>query len=213
MPTAERVARRFAGPQHPVEDLTQIAGIGLLKAIDRFDPKRDATFRTYAHALMTGEVRRNLRDSRMVRIPRAIYEQVPVFHRTLGKLRHELGRDPSRDEVAQAMGITREDVVELIDAATSSQHVSLDAAAEEAGGELQLTDDDGAFAQAEAGVDLKPMLARLTARERMILELRFTDGLSQSEIGRGLGLSQTQVSRLIRAALTKLSDHAQAAAA
>lgn len=212
MPTAERVARRFAGPQHPVEDLAQVAGIGLLKAIDRFDASHEAAFTTYAHALMTGEVRRHVRDSRMVRIPRSIYEQVPAFQRTFAKLRHNLGREPSRDELAEELGISKEDVIELMDAATTAQHVSLDAAAEAAGGELQLADYDGAFARAEAGADLAPMLAALTPRERMILDLRFTDGLSQTEIAQGLNLSQTQVSRLIRGALAKLSERAGLAA-
>src|SRR5689334_9594623 len=100
MALARRVARRFSGTQHPVEDLTQVAGIGLLKAVDRFDVTRDNAFSTYAHALMTGEVRRHIRDSRMVRIPRSIYEQVPSFQRTFVRLRDELGREPSRDELA-----------------------------------------------------------------------------------------------------------------
>jgi RNA polymerase sigma-B factor len=213
MPMAERVARRFSGPQHPVEDLTQVAGIGVLKALDRYDPAHDAQFATYAHSLMTGEVRRHVRDSRMVRIPRSIYEQVPAFQRTLSRLRLQLGRDPSRLELAHALGVTKEDVVEIIDAALTAQHVSLDAAAEENGGEpVELGRHDDDFARAEAGVDLAPMLSVLTARERMIIDLRFEDGLSQSEIAERLGLSQTQVSRLIRGALEKLSRRAGIAA-
>ena len=208
MPLAERVARRFASSQHPAEDLAQVAGIGLLKAIDRFDESRDNSFATYAHALMTGEVRRFVRDSRMVRIPRAIYEQVPAFQRALTRLRTDLGREPSRDELASELGITREDVVEIMDAATSAQHLSLDAVAEDAGGELDLGHHDAGFAQAEAGMVLEPMLDTLTPRERMIIDLRFEEGLSQSEIAEGLGLSQTQVSRLIRQALAKLSRRA-----
>lgn len=208
MPMAERVARRFAGTQHPVEDLTQVAGIGLLKAVERFDPAHDAAFATYAHALMTGEIRRHIRDSRMVRIPRSIYEQAPRFQRSMSSLRLELGREPTRDEIATDMNITREEVVELMDAALNAQHVSLDAATEEAGGELGLGSHDGDFARAEAGAVLAPMLETLSARERMIIDLRFEEGLSQSEIAAGLGLSQTQVSRLIRRALDKLSKHA-----
>src|SRR5947209_11194878 len=100
---AERVARRFAGQQHPVEDLPQVAGIGVLKAIDRFDRSHDPALGTYAHALMTGEVRRHIRDSRMVRIPRSIYEQVPRFQRAWTKLRAERGREPTRDEIAAEM--------------------------------------------------------------------------------------------------------------
>jgi RNA polymerase sigma-B factor len=212
MPMAQRVARRFAGPQHPVEDLTQVAGIGLLKAIERFDPDRDAAFATYAHSLMTGEVRRHIRDSRMVRIPRSIYEQVPVFQRTLSRLRATLGRDASRQEIADEMGVSKEEVIEIAEAAISAQHVSLDAAAEEAGGEFELGDIDTAFDRVEAGADLAPMLSVLTPRERMIIALRFEEGLSQSEIAIGLGLSQTQVSRLIRNAMAKLSRRAGVAA-
>jgi RNA polymerase sigma-B factor len=208
MPLAERVARRFAGPQHPVEDLTQVAGIGVLKALERFDPSRDASFSTYAFALMTGEVQRYVRDSRMVRIPRSIYEQVPVFQRTLARLRIDLRREPTRDEIADALGVSKEDVVELMDAALTAQHVSLDAAADENGGELELGRDDDEFERAEAGATLVPMLSALTPRERMIIDLRFEDGLSQSEIAEGLGVSQTQVSRLIRRALEKLSQRA-----
>jgi RNA polymerase sigma factor (sigma-70 family) len=212
MPMAQRVARRFSGPQHPVEDLAQVAGIAVLKALERFDTNRDAQFATYAHALMTGEVRRHVRDSRMVRIPRSIYEQVPAFQRTLSRLRLELAREPSRQEVADALGVTKEDVVEIIDAALTAQHISLDAAAEENGGELELGHHDDDFARAEAGADLAPMLSVLTERERMIIDMRFEEGLSQSEIAQALSLSQTQVSRLIRAALAKLSKRAGIAA-
>jgi RNA polymerase sigma-B factor len=208
MPLAERVARRFAGPQHPLEDLTQVAGIGLLKALERFDPSRDASFTTYAHVLMTGEIQRHVRDSRMVRIPRTIYEQVPAFQRALASLRVKLGREPTRDELADALGVPKEDVVEIMDAALTAQHVSLDAAAEENGGELGLGGVDSEFARAEAGVVIHPMLSVLTPRERMIIDLRFEDGLSQSEIADGLNLSQTQVSRLIRGAIEKLSKRA-----
>jgi RNA polymerase sigma-B factor len=208
LPAAERVARRFAGPQHPVEDLTQVAGIGLLKAIERFDPAHDTSFLTYAHALMTGEIRRHVRDSRLVRIPRSVYEQVPALLRTLSRLRLELGREPTRHELAEALGVGMEDIVEIMDAALTAQYVSLDAAAEENGGELELGDQDDAFARAEAGLDLQPILSALTPRERMIIDLRFERGLSQSEIAEGLALSQTQVSRLIRGALDKLSKRA-----
>jgi RNA polymerase sigma-B factor len=208
MPMAERVARRFTSSQQPVEDLAQVAGIGLLKAIDRYDSSHDAAFTTYAHALMTGEVRRYVRDHRMVRIPRSIYEQVPVFQRALTTLRTQLRREPTREELAEKLDVSKEEVIELIDAATHAHHVSLDAAAEANGGEIELGHHDGEFARAEAGVDLAPMLTVLTPRERMIIDLRFEDGLSQSEIAADLRLSQTQVSRVIRQALDKLSRRA-----
>ena len=208
LPMAERVGRRFAGPQHPAEDLAQVASIGVLKAIDRFDPTHDATFATYAHALMTGEVRRHIRDSRMVRIPRSIYEMVPSFQRAYSRLRSELGRNPSNDELANALEISHEDVIQIIDAATHAQHVSLDAAVEDGGDEFDIADTSNDFDRAEAGAVLAPMLTALSPRERMILDLRFQEGLSQSEIADGLGLSQTHVSRLIRRALDKLSARA-----
>src|SRR4051795_13373246 len=151
LPMAERVARRFTGPQHPVEDLTQVAGIGVLKALERFDPTRDAQFSTYAHSLMTGEVRRHVRDSRLVRIPRSIYEQVPSFQRSLTRLRLELGREPARQELADALGVSKEEIVEIMDAALTAQHVSLDAAAEENGGELEPGGPHQAFAPGGGG--------------------------------------------------------------
>jgi RNA polymerase sigma-B factor len=137
---------------------------------------------------------------------------VPVFQRTLSRLRATLGRDASRQEIADEMGVSKEEVIEIAEAAISAQHVSLDAAAEEAGGEFELGDIDTAFDRVEAGADLAPMLSVLTPRERMIIALRFEEGLSQSEIAVGLGLSQTQVSRLIRNAMAKLSRRAGVAA-
>ena len=213
MPMADRIARRFATSMHPREDLAQVAGIGLLKAIDRFDSAHDAAFATYAHALMTGEVRRHIRDSRMVRIPRSIYEQVPALQRALTQLRTELGREPTRYELAAALEVTKEEVIEIMDAAIHTSHVSLDAAAEDNGGEIGLGRNDEEFARAEVGADLAPMLSVLTERERMIIDLRFDGGLSQAEIAAGLNISQTQVSRMIRGALEKLSRRAGVAAA
>jgi RNA polymerase sigma-B factor len=210
LPQAERVAARFGGFQQSAEDLTQVALIGLLKAIERFDPTREASFVAYAHALMTGEVRRYVRDTRLVRVPRPIYERVPAFQRALDELRVELQREPSREEIAAALGVTKEDVIEIADAAYSSQPISLDAATEETGGELGIGDVDSDFARVEASATLEPMLRRLTPRERMVIDLRFEEGLSQVEIARGLGLSQTQVSRLIHGALRKLSERGAA---
>jgi RNA polymerase sigma-B factor len=209
MPVAERVARKFASASHPAEDLAQVASIGLLKAIDRYDPAHETAFTTYAHALMVGEIRRHVRDSRMVRIPRSIYEQVPRFQRTFDDLRLQLGRAPSRQEIARAMGLSKEDVIEIADAAVNSQHVSLDTALEDGTAETHFTaGEDRGYEQAEAGADLVPMLRALSPRERVIIDLRFGDGLSQAEIATGMGLSQTQVSRLIRQALAKLSARA-----
>lgn len=213
LPMANRVARRFATSQHPAEDLAQVAGIGILKAIERYDSSHDASFATYAHALMTGEVRRHVRDSRMVRIPRSIYEQVPAFQRALTRLRLNLGREPTRYELAAALEVTKEEIIEIMDASLHTHHVSLDAAAEENGGEIDLGRDDAAFAHAEASADLAPMLSALNPREKMILYLRFEDGLSQSEIATELELSQTQISRVIRQALDKLSRRAGVATA
>lgn len=211
LPMAERVARRFASPHHPSEDLAQVAGIGLLKAIDRFEPGREAVFATYAHALMTGEVRRHLRDARLMRVPRPIYEQVPRFQRALDRLTAGLGREPTRRELAEELGLSKEDVIEIADAALTSNLVSLDSPLAEASAHSAGRHDEG-FEQVEAGVALQPLLSRLSSRERMVLDLRFDDGLSQSEIAAGLGLSQTQVSRILRRAIAKLSEQALTAA-
>ncbi|MFL5895225.1 MAG: sigma-70 family RNA polymerase sigma factor [Thermoleophilaceae bacterium] len=213
MPVAERVAHRFASSHHPAEDLIQVASIGLLKALDRFDPSRENTFTTYAHALMTGEVRRHLRDARLVRVPRPIYDQVPRFQRELDRLSAQLHRAPSRQELADALGVSKEELVEIADAAVAAQTVSLDASIDGTGADVELAEHDDGYERVEAGASLAPMLAGLSARERMILDLRFGDGLSQSEIAAGLGLSQTQISRILRRALAKLSAHAPGVAA
>jgi RNA polymerase sigma-B factor len=208
MPVAKRLARKFATQSHHADDLAQVASIGLLKAIERYDPERESSFITYAHALMTGEIRRHVRDSRMIRLPRSIYEEVPRFQRTLVSLQRELGRVPTRDEIATAMELSKEQVVEIADAAMTAHHISLDSALEEAGGENHIAGEDYAFEQVEAGIDLAPMLQVLSPRERMVIDLRFTDGLSQSEIAAAMQVSPTQVSRIIRAALAKLSARA-----
>jgi RNA polymerase sigma-B factor len=211
MPVAQRLAWRFTNSQQPAEDLAQVAGIGLLKAIDRFEPGREAAFTTYAQAVMTGEIRRHLRDSRLVRIPRWIYEQVPRFQRAFDRLGAELARTPTRAELAQALELSIEEVIEIADAAMSAQPVSLDTALADFGGEIELGEHDHAFERVEAGASLAPILRTLTERERLIVDMRFEEGLSQSEIGAGLGLSQTQVSRILRHAIAKLSDKALAA--
>jgi RNA polymerase sigma-B factor len=205
LPLAERVARRFASPHHPAEDLTQVAGIGLLKAIDRYDTAREAAFTTYAQAVMTGEVQRHMRDTRLVRIPRPIYEQVPRFQRALDRLTAELGRTPRRRELADTLDLSVEELIEVADAALTSRPMSLDG---ESGAEASwdVGEHDSEFERVEAGAALAPMLRSLSQRERMVLDLRFEDGLSQSEIADGLGLSQTQVSRILRRALEKLSE-------
>jgi RNA polymerase sigma-B factor len=213
LPLAERVARRFASRHHALDDLTQVAGIGLLKAVDRFDASREAAFVTYAHALMTGELRRYLRDSRLLRIPRPIYEQIPRFQRAMERLRADLGRSPTRQELADALGVTKEELVEIADAALTSRPVSLEAALEAGASGRGVAGYDEDFDRAEAGAALAPLLRKLSPRERMILDLRFSEGLSQAEIGEGLGVSQVQVSRLLRAALSKLSAHAAPARA
>jgi len=211
MPLAERVARRFASVHQPAEDLTQVAGIGLLKAIERFDASREVAFTTYAQAVMTGEVQRHIRDTRLVRVPRPIYEQVPRFQRTLDRLTGELGRTPTRREVAHALDVSVEELIEVADAALTSRTMSLD------GGDGAETGWDPGeyeqgFEQVEAGAALEPMLRKLSQRERMVLDLRFDDGLSQTEIAEGLGISRTQVSRILRRALAKLTEQAALAA-
>ena len=201
------LARRFASRHHPAEDLAQVAGIGLLKAIDRFDTEREVAFATYAHALMTGEVRRHLRDARLMRVPRTIYEQVPAFHRAVERLTIELGRLPTRDELADALDVTKEELIEVADAALRTQPLSLDGHVAD-GGEWEVGEHESGFDRAEAGAALAPMLRSLSERERLVIDLRFESGLSQSEIASGLGLSQTQVSRILRRALDKLSRQA-----
>lgn len=203
---AESLARRYQGYGEALDDLVQVASIGLINAIDRFDPKRGVSFAAFATPTIVGELKRHFRDRGWaIRVPRRLQENTLKFRRTLSELTQALGRSPTVAELAQATGLSQEDVLEAGDALLAYTTTSLDAPV---GDEVTLADTlasgDKDLEVAEGWADLSPHIDRLPERERTILVLRFFRGLTQTEIAEVVGVSQMHVSRLLGRALTAL---------
>jgi RNA polymerase sigma-B factor len=207
-PLAEYLARRFRGRGEPLEDLTQVASIGLIKAIDRFDPGRDVKFSTYATATIVGEIKRHFRDKGWaLRVPRRLQEIAMQVGRALSDLSQELGRSPTVPEIAERTGLTEEEVLEGMEASHAYSAVSLDAPVgedDEPAGLRTLGAEDESIELLEGWASVAPALKALPARERRILYLRFFRGLTQTQIAQDLGISQMHVSRLLARALHSL---------
>ena len=211
LPLAEYFARRFSGRGEPVDDLTQTASLGLLNAIDRFDPKRGVPFSTYAAATIVGELKRHFRDRGWaLRVPRNIQETAILVNRTVSTMWQDLGRAPTVAEIAAVADIGEDDVLQALDALQAYTTDSLDAptgdatstAAESIGGE------DRNFEVSDEWLSIAPALRDLPERERKILYLRFFEGRTQTEIADELGISQMHVSRLVSQSLEKLREGA-----
>jgi RNA polymerase sigma-B factor len=212
MPLARHLARRYERSSEPFDDLVQVASVGLLKAIDRFDPDQGTAFSSFAVPTILGELRRHFRDRGWaIRVPRDVQERVAAVERITDDLRAQLRRAPTPAEVAAAIGATSEEVVEALEASAMYRVASLDEPTDEYGDELvaSVGVEDDAFAQTETAVAVEPLLWALTARQRRVLHLRFHEDLTQEEIGARLGVSQMQVSRLLRTTLEELRDAAE----
>ena len=208
LPLAEYFARRFSGRGEPVDDLTQTASLGLLNAIDRFDPERGVPFSTYAAATIVGELKRHFRDRGWaLRVPRNVQETAILVNRTVSSMWQDLGRAPTVAEIARAADIGEDDVLQALDALQAYTTDSLDAPV---GGDASTTaaesigSDDRSFQVSEDWLSLAPALRDLPERERMILYLRFFEGKTQTEIADELGISQMHVSRLVSQSLERL---------
>ena len=220
MPLARQLARRYRHSGEPLEDLVQVACVGLLKAIDRYDPERGAGFARYAVPTMLGEIKRHFRDKGWaVRVPRATQELALKVGDALGTLPPKLGRAARPRDVAEAVGASVEEVLEAMVAATAYEATSLDAPrpgpSEDADWSLgdALADDEEGYELVEIGETLRGTLDALPARERLILRLRFERDMTQAEIAEVVGVSQMHVSRLLRRSLDRLSAAGAAAAA
>jgi len=211
---AEYLARRFANRGEPLDDLVQVASVGLLKAVDRFDPDRGLEFSTYATPTIVGELKRHFRDKGWaVRVPRRVQELHLRLAKVVNTLGQELGRSPTITEIAQHAEVSEEEVLEAIEAGHAYRFASLDApssSADDESGTLasQLGEDDPAMEDIEHRVALSPLLSTLPPRERTILHLRFFEGMTQSEIAARLGISQMHVSRLLARSLAELRAQA-----
>ena len=203
---ARFLARRFGGRGAETEDLEQVAYVGLLLAIDRFDPERGIEFVRFAAPTITGELKRHLRDKAWgAHVPRRLKELHLELYQVVAELTQRLGRSPRIDELAQRVGASEEDVLEAMEAGRSYRPASLDmpASADEPGESMssRLGGMDPAMSHVDDLVSVMPALAALPDRDRELLKLRFFDNLTQSEIAAKLGCSQVHVSRLLARAL------------
>ncbi|MFF5079425.1 RNA polymerase sigma factor SigF [Actinoplanes sp. NPDC000266] len=208
LPMARHLAQRYSGRGEPTDDLYQVAVVGLIKAVDRFEPERGIDFAGYAIPTIIGEVKRHFRDRTWsIRVPRRLQELRLSITAANAALTHDLGRSPTVTDVAAHLGISEEDVLEGLEGARAYNATSLSTPVN-AEGTTELGDtlggDDHEFELAEFRIALGPALATLDDRERKMLHLRFYGNLTQTEIAEQIGISQMHVSRLLAKALTKL---------
>jgi RNA polymerase sigma-B factor len=209
MPLVRSVASRYSGRGEPLEDLVQVGAIGLVLAIERFDLERGTQFTTYAVPTIVGEIQRHFRDRAWaVHVPRRMKELSLRLTRTVESATADLGRAPTISELAQTMGIDEDEVVEALETyhaySTRSLSQPLGAGADDETMEDLLGETEQGYEEVEYGVLVEAGLEALDVRERAIVEMRFFEGLTQSEIAARIGISQMHVSRLLRRALVTM---------
>jgi RNA polymerase sigma-B factor len=208
-PLVRYLARRFKSSKEPLDDLVQVGMIGLLKAIDRFDPERGLEFSTFAVPTVLGEIRRYFRDATWsVHVPRGARDLHSAIVTARAQLSQELGGSVTVSDIAERVGASEHDVIVALDAGLAYTSVSLESMAEATGEgrEAAFGFVDGRLEQAEWRVDLGPAIATLPGRQREILTLRFVYDQSQTEIAAALGVSQMQVSRLLARSMRQLRE-------
>jgi RNA polymerase sigma-B factor len=211
LPLVEYLARRFRNRGEWLDDLTQVATIGLIKSIDRFDLSRGVEFSTYATPTIVGEIKRHFRDKGWaVRVPRRLQELKLALTKAIGDLAQREGRAPTVAELAAHLQMSDEDVLEGLESANAYSTVSLDAPDSGDDDAPAVAESLGMLDDALEGVEyresLKPLLERLPPREKRILLLRFFGNMTQSQIAAELGISQMHVSRLLARTLAQLRD-------
>ena len=210
MPLARRLAARYRGDREPLDDLVQVASLGLVKALDRFDPARGVAFSSYAVPTILGELKRHFRDRGWsVRVPRDLQERIARVDRAITELPGKLGRAPSVNEIADRLEVDPEEVLEAMEAGHAHHAMSLDAQAQTEEGEgIPLTErlggSDPAFDTVEYGATITDALESLSERDRTVLHLRFIEDMTQTEIADRVGVSQMHVSRILRSAVERL---------
>lgn len=210
---AASIARRYKGRGEPIDDLEQVAMLGLVKAVDRFDPKRGFAFSSFATPTIDGELKRHFRDTTWsVKVPRAIQERRITIRQTVDRLEGRLGRSPLLPEIAQELGTAVDEVVEALAASGAYQTHSLDAPSANDGESGRRYEHHAAHdptTELERDVLIDEAMDALSDRDRKIVELRFYEDLSQSEIAQRLGISQMHVSRLLRRALEQMRGYVE----
>ena len=206
------IANKFKNRGEPLDDLLQVGYLGLLKAIDRFDPSRGLEFTTFATPTIMGEIKRHFRDKGWsVRVPRRLQELSAKVTQATEVLTGQLQRSPTVEEIAEYLEVSVDEVLEAMESSSAYSSVPLEAPM---GGDeddapsildrYQSVDDDLAFT--DDRIVLEDAMAALSPREREVLELRFKEGMTQVEIAERMGISQVQVSRLLRKTLKKVQD-------
>jgi RNA polymerase sigma-B factor len=213
LPLARKLAGRYTNPYEPLEDLVQVASLGLLGAIDRFDPDRGVRFPAFAIPTILGELKRYFRNTGWsAHVPRGAQEMALRVDRATRQIAAETGRQPRVQELAEYLEVSPEDVLAGLDAGSAHYSVSLDAPVTTADGDEpdSLGDtigrDDDRYALVETSASLATAIARLPYLERRALALRLEGDRKQTEIAKELGCSQMQVSRLLRRAAAKLRE-------
>jgi RNA polymerase sigma-B factor len=205
-PLAEYLARRFHGRGEAIEDLSQVAFVGLIKAIDRFDPSREVKFSTFASVTIVGELKRHFRDTTWaLRVPRGLQELGLQVSRVMAELSQSLGRSPTVGEIAGRAGLPEESVLEAMEISNAYSTVSLDAPADDGSTAVQEPGaEDETYELLEGWASVADAIKDLPSRERRILYLRFFRGMTQTQIADEVGISQMHVSRLLARSLARL---------
>src|SRR5579875_3670271 len=215
LPLARKLARRYAGPREPFEDLMQVASLGLVKAVDRFDTDRGTAFSSFAVPTILGELKRYFRDlGWSVHVPRGAQELALKVEEAQQRLTTRTGRPPTVNELAQYLELEVEEVLEALETAAAHHSASLDAPREDRDDESgSLVDvfgeEDRRYELIEETTTIAVAARELTPRERRVLALRFACDMTQTQIAQEIGVSQMQVSRILRRALTQLRELTQ----
>jgi RNA polymerase sigma-B factor len=217
LPLARSLARRYERGSEPLEDLVQVASVALVKAIDRYDPARGYAFSSFAVPTIAGELKRHFRDQTwMVRPPRGIQEVTLRVEGALARLTQQLDRSPTTGELAEAVGVSDEEILEALQARSARGALSLHAPQGEPGDAMSLGDTLGAedpdIERAEQRAELDRLMSEVSPRARAMLRMRFEEDMTQAEIGAAIGISQMQVSRILRQTIAQLraaADEAQ----
>ncbi len=210
MPLARSLARRYDRSSEPFEDLLQVASLGLLKALDRFDPEMGHPFASFAVPTILGEMRRHFRDAGWsVHVPRGSQERALKVRDAQERLANERGRAPTVQELAQYLELGQDDVIDALQAIQAYESLSLDAPRPGATDEATsygdaMGEEDARYELVELDATVSAVLGRIPQRERQILRMRFVEDLTQTEIAARVGISQMQVSRLLRRSLDQL---------
>jgi len=212
LPFAKRLALRYRGASESFDDLLQVANLGLLNAVDRFDPERGIPFTAFASPTILGELKRHFRDRVWtVRVPRGLHDRMAEVDRAITELTKKLQRSPSVGEIAERLEVEQIDVLEVMEANHNRRPLSLDRPAgaedsEDSPPTEWVGDVDEGFELVEGRIALDSALPALDERERLVLRLRFVEDMTQSQIAEQIGHSQMHVSRILRRALGRIRE-------